>query len=248
MQVYVGPFQGTQFIRFGDPANPAAPGITINCVAFGAQNVPGTLAFLQLANNMKTATDAQTGKPYHWSLNGQFVLDVGPNNAWVFYQNAFEPLAPNANGQFDITDSPALELDADLFILESIGEGEGGPVVPETYQTYLMFCPASPNAIYVPIAMLSWSWEGYSQFEDGAWSPVQQPGNSVDPVGTATTNFPTWNGNTNGGQWVPGLGDNVEIRRKRLGKSKTNRAPSRAPARGTRPKPQAQRRKKAKRR
>lgn len=200
-QVYVGAYAGGTYLRFGDPDDPTVPGIVINAVLFGAQNVPGWVGILQLATNQRFGTDDE-GRPWHWSLNGQAVLDVGPGGAYMFYQNQIEVLAPGANAQFDITDAPALELGPPF---QFVAVGDGDPIVPETYESYLMFIPVGPGSIWVPLSVLTWSWEGYSQFENGTWGPVRQPNNAVNPLGVLTDVFPTWTTNTNAGQWVAGM-------------------------------------------
>jgi hypothetical protein len=196
-QVNVGPQNGGTFLSFGNPAA-GIPGITINALTFGAQNVPGILGIIQLATNERFRTDTDD-QPWHWSLNGQTVLDIGMTHT-VFYQNQIAQLNPGANAQFDVTDAPALQLGPPCKL---VAVGDGDPVVPETYNSVLMFQPG--GGIWVPLSVLTWYWAGYSELENLAnniWSPPQQPENSFNPLGTATHIFPTWNSNTAAGQWV----------------------------------------------
>lgn len=195
-QVQVAPISGNQFLQFGNQSL-QQPGITINAVVYGAQSVTGTLAIFQLCTNERFATDTDN-KPWYWSLNGQSVLDVGMTQS-VIYQEEVATSTPGASAQFDVTDSPAMQLGPPLQFM-AIGDGE--PVVPETYNSYLMFQPA--GGIWVPLSVLTWNWAGYSQLENGVWSAAQDPENSVNPLGVVTTNFPTWTGNTGNGGWIQG--------------------------------------------
>ncbi len=196
-QVYVGPQNNVTFLSFGNPSG-GHPGITINNVVFGAQNVPGLLGIIQLATNQRFGTDTDN-QPWHWSLNGQSVLDVGQTGT-VFYQNEIAALNPGGNSRFDVTDSPALQLGPSF---QLVAVGDGNPVVPETYNSYLMFQPA--GGIWVPLSMLTWNWAGFSQLENAVWSAPQEPENAVNPLGVPTNTFPTWTANTAGGHWVAGL-------------------------------------------
>ena len=198
-QVYVGPYGGRTFLRFGDPSDPSTPGIVLNAVLFGAQSAAGRVGILQLATNQRTGSDS-SGQAYHWSLNGRAVLDVGPGAAYTFYQDTIVDLPVGGNAQIDVTDAPAAEL-GPPFSLVSIGDGN--PVVAESYCAYLMFSPS--GGIWIPLSVLTWTWEGYSQLVEKSWGPVQQPGNRVNPSGVPTVNFPTWNANTAAGHWVIGV-------------------------------------------
>ena len=206
---YAGPFAGSTYLRFGQPPG---PGITIQATVACPGNVSGRFAFLQLASNARVGTDTD-GVSWRWNLNGMNVLDVGPGpQPWLFYQNAFLRLGEGQSGQFDITDAPAAEL-GPPFRLVSVGDGE--PIVPETYQTYLMFQPNVSGSIWIALQMLTWWWEGYSELDAGAWSAVQQPANSPNPGGQPQTALPTWNANTMDGDWVVGVRSGGGMRERR---------------------------------
>lgn len=200
-QVGVFTIAGQPWLSFGIQG---APGITMNAVLFGQQSTPGEVGILQLATNQRYGTDAQ-GLPYHNTQNGQAVLDVGPGGAYTFYQDELVPLAVGGNAQVMVTDGPGNLLGPPLTLV-SIGENEGSPeVVPESYQAFLMFCADSPGAIFVPLSVLMWNWEGFTEQQpDGSWGAVQDPGNAVNPTGTPTSFFPTWTLNTTTGGWVQG--------------------------------------------
>jgi hypothetical protein len=195
-EVQVAPISGNQFLQFGNQSL-QVPGITINALVYGAQSVPGTLAIFQLCTNERFATDTDN-RPWHWSLNGQSVLDIGMTGT-VIYQAATDLSTPGASAQFDVIDSPGMELGPPL---QLVAAGDGNPVVPETYNSYLMFQPA--GGIWVPLSVLTWYWAGYSRLENGVWSAAQDPENSVDPLGVVTANFPIWTANTGAGAWVAG--------------------------------------------
>lgn len=142
------------------------------------------------------------GRPYHNTQNGQAALDVGPGGAYTFYQDVIEPLPVGGNAQVLVTDGPGNQLGPPLTLV-AIGDGE--PVVPESYQAFLMFAADSPGAVWVPLSVLNWSWEGYIQQQpDGSWGPIEKPGNAVNPAGTPTSLFATWTLNTTTGGWVQG--------------------------------------------
>lgn len=196
---------GKPWIMFGDPGGAGPPGITMNAVLFGQQSAPGRVGILQLATNQRTATGAGMGEAYHNTQNGMTVLDVGPGGAYTFYQGVIDALPVGGNAQVLVDDGPGSQL-GPPFTLVSIGDAEPGP---ETYQSFLMFCADSPGAIWVPLSVLSWSWEGYTRLANGVWQPVSEPRNAVNPAGMPTNQFPTWTANTTTGVWAEGPGMNV---------------------------------------
>lgn len=200
-QIDVYMIAGQPWLSFGIQG---APGITMNAVLFGQQSTPGEVGILQLATNQRYGTDAQ-GLPYHNTQNGQAVLDVGPGGAYTFYQDVIDDLPVGGNAQVLVTDGPGNELGPPLTLV-SIGQNDGGPeVVPESYQAFLMFRADSPGAIFVPLSVLVWNWEGFTQQQpDGSWGAVQVPDNAVNPSGEPTNQFPTWTLNTTTGGWVQG--------------------------------------------
>jgi hypothetical protein len=193
---WVGPLSGGTYLRFGQAPG---PGITIDATVACPSDVAGSVAFIQLASNERFVID-DDGRSWHWSSNGQYVLDTGPIN-WLFYQNEIVQIGAQQSGQIQITDAPAMELGA-VLTLAAVGDGQ--PIVPETYRAYLMFLPAAVPALWVALGVLTWNWEGFTQFENGGWGPVQQPGNLVNPAGAAGTALPTWSSNTAAGAWVQG--------------------------------------------
>lgn len=200
--VYVGPSEGKTYLRFGTPSDPSGPGITINAVLYGTQSTRGRVGILQLAVSALFGFD-DNDRPWHWSNNGTPVLDVGPGGAYIFYQNEVKELPQGGNADLQITDAPAVQLASPLqYVAVGNEEGRG----PEVYKSYLMFAPADGAAIFVPLSVLTWSWNGYSLRTSEGWGPVQRPGNTVDPSGTPTAEFPVWSSNTLYGHWVSGFG------------------------------------------
>ncbi len=202
-QVGIQTMQNTPWIMFGSPQGSGGrPGIIMKAVVFGQQSTPGFVGILQLVINQRTGV-ITSYNPVHNSQNGIPALDVGPGGAYVFYQNVIEDLPVGGNAHVMVDDGPGAQL-APPLTLVSIGDQEPGP---ESYQAFLMFCAASPGAIWVPLSVLNWNWEGYAELQsDGTWSPVQEPGNAVNPSGVATSQFPTWTVNTTTGFWVAGPG------------------------------------------
>lgn len=196
-QVGVHTMNGSQMLMFGTPA---AHGIVMNAVVFGQQNVPGQVGILQLATNQRFGSDAQH-RLYHNTQNGMAALDVGPHGGYTFYQGVISPLPLDGNAQVLVNDRPAQGLGADMVL---VAIGDGNPVVPERYQAFLMFQASSPGAVWVPLSVLTWTWEGFSQMQaNGTWGPVQAPGNAVNPAGVPTNQFPQWALNTTTGVMVP---------------------------------------------
>lgn len=194
-------------LLFG-PAPGQTDGIIINASLFGGQNVPGQVGILQLVNNQRFLIHIDGGDKYHWNLNNQWVLDVGPENAYIFYQNAMDTLYPGSNAQFEVTDTPSSDL-ASFLQLVSIGDQDSDP---ETYMAYLMFQPVGQGSIFVPLSVLTWFWAGYTEREGDNWSPVKNPENSVNPLGEAATVFPQWTNYSFAGAWVPGMGQAKSLR------------------------------------
>ena len=174
----------------------------MNAVLFGQQSSPGLVGILQLATNQRTGTDADNN-PYHNTQNGIAVLDVGLGGAYTFYQNQIDALPVGVNAQVVVDDAPGQQLGPPMSLV-SIGDEAPGP---ETYQAFLMFCSDSPGSIWVPLNVLTWTWEGYTELQaDATWGPVQEPNNLVNPAGVATGQFPTWTGKTTSGGWALGPG------------------------------------------
>jgi len=195
-QVRVAADAAGTFLRFTNDA-PLA-GIVMTPALTGTQSAAGSVAVFQIATNHRFRTDTDH-QPWHWSLNGQDVLDIGMTNT-VEYQNVVGQLQPGGIYQNFFTDSPAMQL-IPAFPFASVGDGQ--PLIPETYNAYLMFQPA--GGIWVPLSVMTWTWAGFAQFEQGAWSAAQDAQNILNPVGVPTNTFPTWTQNTQNGQWVAGL-------------------------------------------
>ena len=189
-----------QMIRFADESNFNKDGLYMNFVVGGVQSSPGILAGIQLACNQRVA-EYNDGKFFKRAINGIFVLDVGLTNT-VLYQNYTEPL-DNTGGTatYDPHDGPGQGLN--ITDLKAMYIGDGNPeVVPETYLMYAMFKPNLPAAIWVPIKVLKWGWEGYTDYISGAWTPAKD-GEIPTPVPSDPSNFPEWDKNTNDNNWVP---------------------------------------------
>jgi hypothetical protein len=201
--VDVGMYLGKPVLMFGNPADQNNnPGILIEAGAMGAPLVDGQVGILQLACNQRSASSPPPGHTfYQWSLINQWVLDVGPNEAYTFYHDMTPQLPAQGSVNFTVTDCPAVGLDSSVFNYVSIGDG--APFVPETYQAFLMFYPSAPPAIWVPLAVLTWSWDGWTQLDaDRNWIPVQDSNAAYCPEGVPTNTFPIWETNTSKGSWI----------------------------------------------
>jgi hypothetical protein len=175
-----------------------SPGIRFFADVDGTQSVPGRVAGIQLANNQRTAVD-DAGAPWHWSLNGRWVLDVDGYGT-VIYQNSQELLTPGGKCELQLTDSPGQGLGGEF---AHFGVGTAPAVIPESYCMYVVFSPAAPS-IWVPLQRMTWFWQGASTLTSGNWGPVESPDNSQNPTGGPTTDLPDWVQNTTQGHWVQG--------------------------------------------
>ena len=85
------------------------------------------------------------------------------------------------------TDSPNVDLDGVSWATVD--------TVADNYDAYLMWQPATPNAIWVPIAHAQWSWSaGAAANANGIWSLAGQP-DTPAPIVAATSTYPIWGAN-----------------------------------------------------
>lgn len=180
--------------------NPPGPGIDIYATVVGDQATGGTLGFIQLANNNRAVIYANSLSA-HLSTNGQLILDVGMTGT-VLYQDVTAQLATGQSTSIYVTDSPAQQLQVPP---SSIAEIIIGSLVPEeSYQTFLMFCPNSAQAVWVPLEVVNWGWGGVAAAENGSWI-LTDPSVTFDPEGVAVNQYPSWTTNTAApATWLPG--------------------------------------------
>jgi hypothetical protein len=200
--VGVGTYMGSSYIRLARSLHEFdRDGILMNAVVAGTQSVRGVLAGIQLASNQRFSTTTD-GKSYRLDTNGTYILDIGMTNT-IFYQDHFQPIGSDGeNVNYDASDGPGAQLNDMVIHAMLIGDGDETPTVPETYRMFLMFLADVPGAIWVPLKVLEWSWEGVTTFKDGAWTAAQDAGVAVsDPADPA--GFPQWNQNTSQSRWVP---------------------------------------------
>ncbi len=190
-------------IRLADKSDFDKDGMYMNFVVAGIQSVRGTVAGIQLAQNERVA-EYNDGRYWKLATNGTLILDVGLTNT-VLYQNYTVPLSnTGGNINYEPNDGPGQGLKIDE--LNTMYIGDGTPqVVPETYYMYAMFLPDLPAAIWVPIKVLKWGWEGYTEYDNGTWSPAKE-GKIPTPDPFDPLDFPEWSDNTNNKNWVPYTG------------------------------------------
>lgn len=196
--VGVGIYQGSEFLRLAKSMqNFGADGLQVQAIVAATQSISGTLGGIQLASNERFVTH-QDGSNWRLNTNSTYILDVGMTNS-VLYQNHAVPIGTDGNNViWDANDGPGQGLDSALLSAAFIGDGD--PVVPETYRMHLMFLANSVGAVWVPLSIVEWSWQGFTQFESGVWTPAQDPGASLsNPQAPA---FPQWAANTSQSQWV----------------------------------------------
>ena len=175
-------------------------GIFMNGIVAGMQSVDGTIAGIQLASNQRFCTHRDGNTPYRLDTNGVLILDVGVTGTVLYQNHAVAIKNDQQNVNYEVNDGPGSSL-TNILSAKFIGDGDNPPTTPEEYQMYLMFYPHVPGAIWVPLKVLRWGWEGYTEFVEGAWSGVQSPG-VLAPVASDPQDFPQWTENTNQSQWV----------------------------------------------
>jgi len=188
-------------LQFISPFN--GPGIVINANVSGTQAASGTLAFIQIAQNARWLTE--NNQTQHININGQSVVDTGMSGSYI-YQNVTVPLATGQAGALiSVTDSPGMQLPIPPAGFQAFYIGNE-VITREQYQMYLMFCSSAMGSSWAPLGVLNWNWAGYSEAKGNDWTAVQEPEWWPNPPGALTTTYPTWNGNTSDGRFVPGAG------------------------------------------
>ena len=65
----------------------------------------------------------------------------------------------------------------------------------DLFKLYFMYMPQVPDAIWVPVGLLSWDWYGTAKTTDGGvtWT-LESGGHELgdNPSGGDTTEFPEW--------------------------------------------------------
>lgn len=200
--VGVGKYMGKDFIRFARSMGEFnVDGILMEAKVTGTQTIAGTLAGIQLASNQRFCTMLDSDN-YKYNTNGQDILDIGQTNT-VLYQNHQVTINAGQTVIYDATDGPGAELNASILKSMFIGDGDPPPVVPESYNMYLMFRATIFGAAWVPVKVMRWGWEGLSNLVNGHWLPAEDTG-VMDPVTSDPTDFPQWTMNTGQSHWIPG--------------------------------------------
>jgi hypothetical protein len=187
---------GAQWLQLAGPAGQLGHGqVGIKLVGDVTDApVAGSVACIQLATPARYGVRA--GQPVAWSLNGQTVLDGGPTG--YLYQDTVVAIAQGGEATIEVTDCPALYATPDMGWNE-MSISRGGPA--ETFQTFLMYQPV--GGIWVPLEVITWTWQGHTVQTGDAWSPVQGPGQSCGE-GIGADDFPSWTAATAGGSYAPG--------------------------------------------
>jgi hypothetical protein len=181
------------------PPGPSADGVYLQATVANPE-LAGTIGLIQLACNERFITHTDNSV-WQLTINGNYVLDTG-GGQYLFYQNQQAEIESGEVRSLDMTDAPGMPLDSSAMsgLFVPLNEGD----TPESYQTYLMFQPDDPGAIWVALAMVAWNWNGFTSFVNGDWEPAQ--GEPIPPIGGPTMYPPppTWNTNNNPpAVWVP---------------------------------------------
>ena len=167
------------------PAPVPHPGLPPGIAPYGS----GQLAMTQLVRTVRTRrTNAPGNVLQEWTSLGAFVLDDP-----VPYSGVIAPIARGAVGVWNSNDTPGSPLNAGLARASA----------SDDFQAYFMYRPNLPNAIWVTLSVMAWSWRGGTNRlgPGNVWAPPAPANNTVNPVGAASTQLPTWSAFFTGLGW-----------------------------------------------
>jgi hypothetical protein len=189
----VGQFgNGVLSLNFG--YNPSPPdhmtdGITYTMSA--TTGYGGSFALVQLINVANSFTLASNGAVGNENTNGAAVLDLAPMQTIPQYSNVIKSFpAGVVTDPWQLADDPG----------EGLTSNYSAVTANETFQTYFMYQPMTPGAIWVTLAMINWNWAGTTSMVNGSWAQPSATSFSPSPANTTTSGMnthalPQWSGN-----------------------------------------------------
>jgi hypothetical protein len=165
-KIYIQP----TWLRLGNAPSPP-PGMAFTGSISPASGYSGLLEWVQIINSLKEQFEFTSGTLQNCS-------DSGLDNTYP-YGNSSPPTQTSAA----TNDSPAIELPSSNYEYASRSD---------SFSMYLLWQPALPNAIFVPLGLVNWSWAGSAGFSAATktWSLVSQTGPSYSAG--ATSVYPSW--------------------------------------------------------
>jgi hypothetical protein len=184
----------------GDPAlifsDPQIKGLGIAFQGMLTASSDGEIAYLQLI------------RPYrsHTTVSGTVKTIDSKQNDWL--DDSKQAQASTQAGVFQFLPTPATAgtrttLLGDDAPSNPLGTSDTKSVAQDSFKLYMMYRPSLPNAIWVTLAQLLWSWEGVAQKgATGSWALVSSS-HSIDPTGSVSAELPMWSVHfqAHRGQW-----------------------------------------------
>lgn len=183
--------QGNPAIAFVGQFGEIGEGILMQLRVSGTQNLAGQIATIQLVMTART-DQLDNGRSEYRSTNGQWAVDNGRNPGGYLYSGPV-PLAAGGTATLPPSDGPLQGVRNPPIEWMKIGR--------EDYKMYLMFKPDAADAIWVPLAMLPWYWQGTATWSGHDWA-LSNAANSQDPRGGPVDSPPGWMINVSSGQWI----------------------------------------------
>jgi hypothetical protein len=184
VQQYFGAVPSLNF-GYNPAVNNGSPGVVFNVMA--TTGFGGSFAFLQLISvaNMYTL---QSGRVGNQSTNSGYVLD-DTSSATVPQYNDVGGILDVPPGKKDAEWDPAL-YDVPAVALTT---NYSAVTINEKFQTFLMYKPPTPGAIWVTMAILNWHWAGTATATAlGNWGQATASSFSANPQGAPGNSLPTW--------------------------------------------------------
>ena len=170
--------------------NNGAPGITVNMQE--SSGYGGQFALIQLVRVANPFTLASSGHTGNENSGGVYVLDTNPGNTFPQYDDSagIVPTQAGNSTPWSLVDVPFVGLTSNY----------SSVTANESFQTYFMYQPPTPGAIWVTLAVLNWSWGGTTTVSGGLWAPASATSFSPNPAGATTTGtnsniLPKWSTN-----------------------------------------------------
>jgi hypothetical protein len=163
----------------GQVSRTPPPGVSIMAAPPYYLKVPDGKGGWQLPSN---GLDSGFPYPYGYVVNSDGSLGAAVNTGYTW----------DVSGKGASGDRPGQPYNPSLVTGDSGGNNWYSATMQNTFTTWMMFKPNTPNAIWVPLMTLSWSANVTVSNTSGSWAVVPDGGTSSPPTPTKTDTPPSW--------------------------------------------------------